>query len=71
MGLRDVLEADAQKARKAILRAVTGCFSVFVLLFLLKGTLAFKGPNDAYYSQLFGPQIMQLIFESRKEIYNA
>ena len=71
MGLRDVLEADAQKARKAILRAVTGCFSVFVLLFLLKGTLAFKGPNDAYYSQLFGPQIMQLIFEARKEIYNA
>ena len=58
-------------AEKALQRASIGFLSLIVGLFLLKSTLPFKGPNDAYYGQLFGPQIMQLIFEARKEIYTA
>ena len=71
MGLRDALKADAGASRKALQRASVGFLSFIVGLFLIKSTLPFKGPNDAYYSQLFGPQIMQLIFDARKEIYTA
>ena len=71
MGLRDALKADAAASRKVLQRASVGFLSLIIGLFLLKSTLPFSGPNDAYYSQLFGPQIMQLIFEARKEIYTA
>ena len=71
MGLRDALKADAATSRKALQRASIGFLSLIVGLFLLKSTLPFKGSNDAYYGQLFGAQIMQLIFEARKEIYTA
>ena len=71
IGLRDALTADAASSRKALQRASIGFLSIIAGLFLLKSILPFRGPNDAYYSQLFGPQIMQLIFEARKEIYTA
>ena len=71
MGLRDVLQADSKSARTALQRTTLGCLGLLFALYLFQGALSFKGPNDAYYSQLFGPQIMQMIFQARKSIYTA
>ncbi len=35
---------------------------IFVLLYIAKSVMLFQGPNDGYYSSVFGTQIMQLIF---------
>jgi len=51
---------------------ITG--GVVVLLFLLKGTLSFSGPNDAYYLQAYGdigPAFIEAIVKDRKSLYNA
>lgn len=71
MGLRDVLQANSKSARTALQRTTLGCLGLLFALYLFQGALSFKGPNDAYYSQLFGPQIMQMIFQARKSIYTA
>ena len=70
MGLRDVLQANSKSARTALQHNFR-LFGSFIRVVLVQGALSFKGPNDAYYSQLFGPQIMQMIFQARKSIYTA
>jgi len=70
IGLKSILSSPKDKAFKALKYSLYTLGGLFVLLYLSKGVLAFKGPNDGYYGSVFGPQIMQMIFEARKSIYS-
>ncbi len=69
IGLKDFFEGTKVNAKKALKNSLYVFGGLLLVLYLAKAVLLFKGPNDGYYANVFGAQIMQLIFEARKTIY--
>ncbi|GIZ15575.1 YfhO family protein [Capnocytophaga catalasegens] len=44
---------------------------ILLLLYIFKGAFSFEGVNDAYYSQMYGDELVQVIVQDRKVIYTA
>ena len=71
LGLKGVFDHPRETAKKALKNTLYVFIGVLLSLYLIQWVMDFKGPNDAYYKNVFGAPIMQMIFEARKEIYAA
>jgi len=71
LGLKGVFDHPRETAKKALKNTLYVFIGVLLSLYLAQWVMDFKGPNDAYYKNVFGAPIMQMIFEARKEIYAA
>ncbi len=58
---------DWKRTMKVALIPVGG----LILVYLCQGMLSFSGPNDAYYSEVFGADLFQEIVSARKDIFQA
>ena len=71
LGLKAFFDHPKATAKNALKKTLYLFGGVLLSLYLAKGVLSFQGPNDSYYSSVFGPQLMQMVFEARKDIYTA
>lgn len=71
LGLKGIFDHPRETAKKALKNTLYVFIGVLLSLYLAQWVMDFKGPNDAYYKNVFGAPIMQMIFEARKEIYAA
>ncbi len=70
LGLYEFFEVKKKERIKA-LKNTTLCFAILgVILFLVKSILPFESNMDSYYSQVFGPELMQQIYKDRKSVYS-
>lgn len=69
MGLKEFFAAYTKAATVAIKNTLYIYFGGLLLLYLLGGTLSFSGVNDAYYTNAYGPELMQQIVKARKAIF--
>ena len=68
-GLREFFTASTNAAKNALKKSSYIYLGGLVLLYLLSTTLSFSGINDAYYTDIFGADLMQQIVKARKAIY--
>ncbi|MEN8851957.1 MAG: YfhO family protein [Candidatus Arcticimaribacter sp.] len=71
LGLKAFFDHPKVAAKNALKKALYVFGGVLLSLYLAQGVLSFQGPNDSYYSSVFGSQLMQMVFEARKDIYAA
>ena len=70
LGLYEMLNSSYKQALMNSLKKSSLGFLLLILgLFLLQGALSFRGANDAYYTQVFGQDIMAKILEERQTLY--
>lgn len=56
--------------KKGLVLKIFSIFSIlFLILYLSKSILSFASPNDMYFSQVYGSEILSLIKESRIDFY--
>ena len=71
-GLKEFFMASS-KSSKAAKNALKKSAYIYLgglfVLYVLAGTLSFSGVNDAYYTSVFGADLMQQIVKARKAIY--
>lgn len=74
LGLQAFVKSEAKLREKALKYTLYITGGVVVLLFLIKGSLHFSGPNDAYYSQMYGevgPAFIEALIQDRQAMYTA
>ncbi len=64
-------EIDKIKKIKALKITALITVGLCVVLFLMKGSFDFEGVNDGYYSQVFGPELLEMIRLDRGAIYTS
>lgn len=69
MGLYSFFQVDSKIAKQALKKATLIFLCAFLLLYFISWGLTFRGINDAYYTDVFGVDLMQKIIEARKTIY--
>ena len=69
LGLYGFFQANLTEAKRALKKTVFAFLVGFASLYLLSWGLSFSGINDAYYSEVFGGDLMNSIVEARKTIY--
>jgi len=72
LGLQAFFKASKEEQFKAIKSSGIVFLAIFVLLFLLKGTMDFDGSNDSYYAQVFqdgGSGFISALIDDRKAMY--
>ena len=57
------------KTLSALIKTYLSFLFFLVLIYFSSFTLSFSGPMDSYYGQIFGPEIMQLIKQTRLNIF--
>ena len=69
MGLYGFFQANSTIAKRALKNTVFAFLIALTSLYVLSWGLSFSGANDAYYSEMFGQDLMNKIVEARKTIY--
>ncbi len=74
LGLQAFVKSEAKLREKALKYTLYITAGVVVLLFLIKGSLDFSGPNDGYYSRMYGevgPAFIQALVQDRQALYTG
>lgn len=71
MGLYHLFYTKEQKDFKSILKIALLPVGVLGLVFLSQGMLRFTGPNDAYFTSIYGAELLAAIREARRSIFQA
>lgn len=70
LGINSLLKMS-KKEWKKVLTPIVISFSILLILLLLKGTFSFRGVNDSYYMEVFGPTLFDLIITTREDFYSS
>lgn len=70
-GLKALLQSSAKIAQDALKKAVIFVLGLLGVLYFAQYVLSFSGGNDAYYTSVFGEQLMALIREERIVLYSV
>ncbi len=69
IGLHEFYKTSDSLAKKSLKKCSLFFLGLLTILSLLPSFLSFIGGNDAYYTSVFGTDLMQKIVEARAEIY--
>ena len=64
-----IFELPRNKTLPALVKSYLSFLFVLILIYFSSFSLSFSGPMDNYYGQIFGPEIMQLIKQTRLDIF--
>ena len=64
-----IFELPRNKTLPALVKSYLSFLFVLILIYFSSFSLSFSGPMDNYYDQIFGPEIMQLIKQTRLDIF--
>ena len=56
---------------KRFLKVAMFPIALFVILIFSQGVMSFSGPNDGYFKEIYGAELVSQIVEARKSIYKA
>lgn len=62
-------ELPKQKTLRPLIKSYLSFLFVLILIYLSSFSLSFSGPMDNYYGEIFGSEIMQLIKQTRLDIF--
>lgn len=71
MGLYHLFYTKEEKDFKNILKIALIPVGILGVFFLSQGMLSFTGPNDAYFTNIYGPELVGKIREARRSIFQA
>lgn len=69
LGLRGFVNTSKKEAQQLLMKVSGLFFGGLLFLYFMQWGLSFQSPNDAYYSQAFGSELMRKIIDARKQIY--
>ena len=64
-----IFELPRNKTLPALVKSYLSFLFILILIYFSSFSLSFSGPMDNYYGQIFGPEIMQLIKQTRLDIF--
>ncbi len=64
-----IFELPRNKTLPALVKSYLSFLFILILIYFSSFSLSFSGPMDNYYDQIFGPEIMQLIKQTRLDIF--
>lgn len=71
LGLYQFSKNTFSENKKSLQYAFYVCLSLLALLLVCKGFFDFVGANDALYEQYYGREIVEMIQQDRKALYNS
>ena len=71
MGLQSFFKIEKVSQWKSLWQPVAASLGIIVVLFASKSIFDFAGPNDAYYTQSYGPGFVDALKADRKSLYSA
>ncbi len=74
LGLQAYFKASKEQQLKSLKLSAIIFGSIFVILFILKGSMPFEGANDSYYAQVFqdsGTDFIAALISDRKAMYTS
>ena len=69
IGLNEIFSKNHLNKKGLVLKIFSIFSILFLILYLSKSILSFASPNDMYFSQVYGSEILSLIKESRIDFF--